>query len=104
MSERREVNVTENAQTGTFQPGELVGARFVVQERLRTDFTGSVYRVLDGQSQRQVECLVLHALPEAKETLSTLREQVKRAKAFQGDAFVKLFGMGRQKRRLLYWI
>ena len=53
----------------------MIGGRFEVQQVIRRDFAGIVYSARDGQSQRDVECLIIN-LKEDTQQLLELRAHI----------------------------
>lgn len=80
--------------------GDTVGSRFVVDERLREDVLGIVYRAVDEKSGKKIELLMLDpAIAVDKPTTDRLRAQVKSATDLAHKNIISTFGMGKEGRR-----
>ena len=77
-------------------PGALIGGRFEVQQVIRRDFAGVVYGARDGQSQRDVECLIINLLNEDTQQLLELRAHIHDVKQLKLKSFASTYGIGKQ--------
>ena len=73
-------------------PGALIGGRFEVQQVIRRDFAGVVYGARDGQSQRDVECLIINLLNEDTQQLLELRAHIHDVKQLKLKSFASTYG------------
>ena len=78
------------------QEGEEIGGRFTVQSLLRDDFTGTVYLAQDHQSQRLIECQILHLSSRHAKRLLELRSHIHHIKKLSLKSFATIYGIGKQ--------
>lgn len=76
--------------------GAMIGGRFEVQQVIRRDFAGIVYSARDGQSQRDVECLIINILKEDTQQLLELRAHIHDVKQIKLKSFASTYGIGKQ--------
>lgn len=76
--------------------GETIGGRFVVDSFIRQDFAGEVYLARDSQSERLIECLMIHLPPERVKRLLSLRERISEVKQVNLKSFANTYGIGKQ--------
>jgi hypothetical protein len=67
-----------------------------VESLVRQDFAGDVYLARDSQSERLVECLMIHLPPERVKRLLALREQIGEVKQVNLKSFANTYGIGKQ--------
>jgi serine/threonine protein kinase len=80
--------------------GDTIGSRFVIDERLRVDVLGTVYRAVDEKSGKNIAILVL--APEMagdRAATDRLRLAVKQATGLTHKNIVSTFGMGKEAKR-----
>jgi serine/threonine protein kinase len=80
--------------------GDTVGSRFVIDERLRDDALGTVYRAVDDRSGKKIAILMFGA-EAAGDAVATerLRKSVKAATELAHKNIVGVYGMGKEGRR-----
>jgi len=80
--------------------GDTVGSRFVVDERLRDDVIGPIYRAVDEKSGRKIVIVMLEGVL-ATDGASTdeLRTSIKAAAGLAHKNLVSVFGLGRENKR-----
>ena len=76
--------------------GAMIGGRFEVQQLIRRDFAGTVYSAKDGQSQRDVECLIINLMPDDTHQLLELRAHIHEVKKLKLKSFASTSGIGKQ--------
>ena len=76
--------------------GETIGGRFIVESFIRRDFAGEVYLARDSQSERLIECLMIHLPPERVKRLLALRERISDVKQVNLKSFANTYGIGKQ--------
>ena len=76
--------------------GETIGGRFIVDSFVRQDFAGEVYLARDSQSERLIECLMIHLPPERVKRLLALRERIAEVKQVNLKSFANTYGIGKQ--------
>ncbi len=94
------VNPALRTEVVQLKQGDTVGSRFVIDERLREDVTGAVYRAVDEKSGKKIAILMMDpALAGEKTKTERLRAAVKQATALAHKNIVSIFGMGKEGRR-----
>ncbi len=80
--------------------GDTVGSRFVVDERLREDALGTIYRAVDDRSGKKI-AILMFAAEAAGDAAATerLRRSVKAATELAHKNIVAVYGMGKEGRR-----
>ena len=80
--------------------GDTVGSRFVVDERLRREVVGGIYRAVDQKSGKKISILMMDpGVASDPETTELLRTGVKAATELAHKNIVGTFGMGKEGRR-----
>ncbi len=80
--------------------GDTVGSRFVVDERLRREVVGGIYRAVDQKSGKKISILMMEpGVAGDQETTEQLRAGVKAATELAHKNIVGTFGMGKEGRR-----
>jgi serine/threonine protein kinase len=80
--------------------GDTVGSRFVVDERLRDDVIGPVYRAVDEKSGRKIVIVMLDGtLGIDKASTEDMRAAIKVATSLAHKNLVSVFGLGRENKR-----
>jgi serine/threonine protein kinase len=74
----------------------MIGGRFEVQQLIRRDFAGTVYSAKDGQSQRDVECLLINLAADDTHQLLELRAHIHEVKKLKLKSFASTYGIGKQ--------
>ncbi len=93
-------STTGAPEQATLKQGDTVGSRFVVDERLRDEVTGSVYRAVDQKSGKKIAILMLDpAFARDRESTERVRAGVKSATELSHKNIVGTFGMGKEGRR-----
>ncbi|MBU0554143.1 protein kinase [Myxococcota bacterium] len=83
--------------------GERLGARFVIDERLRVDVMGVVYRAVDEHSGKALALTVLSPrLAEDEAVAEALRAAVERARGLTHRNIVVTYGMGKDVSGCVY--
>jgi hypothetical protein len=91
---------SEPSGNARLKQGDTIGSRFVVDERLRDDALGTVYRAVDDRSGKKIAILMV-AAELAGEAAATerLRKSVKSATELAHKNIVAVYGMGKEGRR-----
>ena len=80
--------------------GETVGSRFVIDERLRDDVVGSIYRAVDQKSGKRIAIVMLDpALAADRGATDGLRAQTRAMTTLAHKNLVSIFGLGKEGRR-----
>ena len=80
--------------------GDTVGSRFVIDERLRDDVVGTIYRAVDEKSGRKIVVVMLDGtLAVDKTATEELRGSTKIATGLAHKNLVSVFGLGRENKR-----
>lgn len=80
--------------------GDTVGSRFVVDERLRDDIIGPVYRAVDEKSGRKIVIVMLDGtLGVDRAATDELRAAIKVTTGLAHKNLVSVFGLGRENKR-----
>ena len=80
--------------------GDTVGSRFVVDERLRDDVIGPVYRAVDEKSGRKIVIVMLDGnLGVDRASTDDMRGAIKIATGMAHKNLVSIFGLGRENKR-----
>ena len=87
---------TFDLDSNSLNPGAIIGGRFEVLQLIRRDFAGSVYSARDGQSQRDVECLLVNIMEEDSQQLLELRAHIHEVKKVKLKSFASTYGIGKQ--------
>ncbi len=88
------------AESVRLKQGDIVGSRFVIDERLREDVTGTMYRAVDEKSGKKIAILMMDpATAGDKAATEALRTAVKAATELAHKNVVSVFGMGKEGRR-----
>jgi serine/threonine protein kinase len=80
--------------------GDTVGSRFVIDERLRDDVIGPVYRAVDEKSGRKIVIVMLDGvLGTDRASTDELRTSIKITTGLAHKNLVSVFGLGRESKR-----
>lgn len=80
--------------------GDTVGSRFVVDERLRDDVIGPIYRAVDEKSGRKIVIVMLDGvLATDRASTDELRTSIKVTAGLAHKNLVSVFGLGRENKR-----
>ena len=80
--------------------GDTVGTRFVIDERLRDDVLGGVYRAVDEKSGKKIVIVMLDGtLAGDRGATEELRSHIKVATGLAHKNLVSVFGLGKEGRR-----
>jgi len=80
--------------------GETIGARFVIDERLREDPLGSTYRAVDQKSGKRIALLMLDpGVATDRAATEGLRSHTRLMTSLAHKNVVSIFGLGKEGRR-----
>lgn len=80
--------------------GDTVGSRFVIDERLRDDVIGTIYRAVDEKSGRKIVIVMLDGnLAIDRGATEDLRASIKLTSGLAHKNLVSVFGLGRESKR-----